>query len=51
MEKRDVLELIRLCGVLESSADNTGCTDDLTVVSKEALDMVTDWIVNRLGEN
>lgn len=49
--KDDVLELIRLAETLIASADNAGCSEDLTVVSQEALNQLHDWIVNRFGED
>jgi hypothetical protein len=43
-------ELLKLCEALIESADNTGCTDDLTVVSADALNLLENWIVNQYGE-
>jgi len=44
-------ELINLAEKVIQSSDSTGCTEDLTVVSKEALNQLEDWIVNHCGEN
>jgi hypothetical protein len=44
-----LLNLSHLCENLIHTADNTGCTPDLTVVSKESLGQIEDFIVNRCG--
>lgn len=48
--QEQIIELLRAIVELENSADNTGCTDDLTVVEKEKLDEVTElasWIASK----
>jgi len=45
---RRVLTLIE---VLESTADSTGCSEDLTVVSAEALGTLSDFVTNHCGED
>jgi hypothetical protein len=44
------LRVIELVQALEQSADNTGCTYDLTIVSSEALNTLVDFIVNHCDE-
>lgn len=48
-EHRDVEELLRLADTLITSA--TSQTDDYSTVSKEALELMEDWIVNRFGDD
>jgi len=49
--KAKFLRVIELYESLQQSADNTGCTGDLIVVSTEALNTLTDFIVNHCGED
>ena len=42
--------LLELAEAVIASADNEGCTGDLTVISKEALDTMEDFIVNHCGK-
>ena len=47
MKKQSKLErLIELAETVINSADDTGCDGDLTVVSKESVDQLHDFIVN-----
>ena len=45
---RRVLELV---DTLERSADQTGCSEDLIVVSAQALNSLVDFVVNFCGED
>jgi hypothetical protein len=44
IQDRDTDEFVRLVEAVIESADDTGCSDDLTVVSKPALGAVTNWL-------
>ncbi len=49
MRKEITDRLLDLCEDVITSADSTGCTEDLTVVSKEKLELLEDFIVNYCG--
>ena len=44
-------ELAKLAEAVIQSADCVGCSEDLTVVSREAVNMMEDFIVNYLDSN
>ena len=44
MKKELLNTLIRLAQDVIDSADNTGCTDDLTVVSQDAITALEDFL-------
>jgi hypothetical protein len=39
-------ELCEIAQAVIASSDDTGCTEDLTVVSKREIDRMTDFITN-----